>query len=108
MQTNLQSSKSRFKRSGSDLSVKTCSNRQLKIAVLNRQRRQFWAENGVLSVKVIEWSEMIDCNNRPKRDLLNGNFRSYQDNNHVFGAQIIEMSEITCCNEKPITFFQTE
>ena len=53
MQTNLQSSKSRFKRSGSDLSVKTCSNRQLKIAVLNRQRRQFWAENGVLSVTLL-------------------------------------------------------
>ena len=39
----LQSSKLRSTRSGSDLSVKTCSNNQLKIAVLNQQRRRFRA-----------------------------------------------------------------
>ena len=39
----LGSSKRRFKRFRSDLSVKTCSNHQLKIAVLNPQRRRFSA-----------------------------------------------------------------
>ena len=41
--TLLQSSKSRFRRSGSDMSVKTCSECQLKIAVPNRSRRRFRA-----------------------------------------------------------------
>ena len=41
--TLLQSSKSRFRRSGSDLSVKTCSECQLKISVPNRSRRRFRA-----------------------------------------------------------------
>ena len=106
MKTVLQSSESRFNRSGSDLSVKTCSNHQLKMAVLNRQRRRFRAKNDVLSEKMIEISAKIHCNQGPKIDLLNGNLRSYQDGNHVFGAQAIEMSEITCCNENPVTFFQ--
>ena len=87
---------------------KTCSSKQLKISVLNRQQRRFRAENNFLSPKVSELSEMIYCNQGPKRDLLNKNFTSYKDGNHVFGTQTIEMSEITCCNEKPITFFQTE
>ena len=42
-ETTLEPSKSRFKRSKSDLSVKTCSNHQLKIAILNRPRRRFKA-----------------------------------------------------------------
>ena len=108
IKTVLQSSKSRFQRSWSDLSVKTCSNQQLKIAVLNRQQQRFRPENNLLSAKVIQLSEIIYCNNGPERNIVNGNLTSYQDGNHIFGAQTIEMSEITCCNEKPITFFQTE
>ena len=108
IKTILQSSKSRFTRSGSDLSVKTCSNQQLKIAILSRQQQRFRPENNLLSAKVIQLSEIIYCNNGPERDFLNGNLTSYQDGNHIFGAQTIEMSEISCCNEKPITFFQTE
>ena len=46
-ETLLQSSKSRFRRSGSDLSVKTCSDCQLKIAFSN-----------ILSAKVNELSTM--------------------------------------------------
>ena len=87
---------------------KTRSSKQLKIAVLNRQRRRFRPENNVLRAKVIQLSEMIYWNHGPKRDLVNGNCTSYQDGNHVFGTQAIEMSQITCCNEKPITFFQSE
>ena len=106
--TILRSSKLRFKRSGSDLSVKTYLNNRLKIAVLNQQRRRFRPENNLLSAKVIQLREIIYCNNGPERDFLNGNLTSYQDGNHIFGAQTIEMFEISCCNEKPITFFQTE
>ena len=42
-ETILESSKSRLKRSRSDLSVKTCSNHQQKIAVLNPSRPRFRA-----------------------------------------------------------------
>ena len=56
---------------------KTRWSQQLKIAVLNRQRWRFRAENNVLSAKVSELSEMIYCNHGPKRDLLNGNCTSY-------------------------------
>ena len=42
-ETILESSKSRFKRSRSDLSIKNCSNHQLNIPVLNRSRRRFRA-----------------------------------------------------------------
>ena len=83
---------------------KTRSSKQLKIAVLNRQRRRFRPDNNVLRAKVIELTEMIYCNH----DHLDGDLTSYQDGNHVFGAQTIEMNEITCCNEKPISFFQTK
>ena len=41
--TLLQWSKSRFRRSGSNLSVKTCSDIRLKISVSNRSRRRFRA-----------------------------------------------------------------
>ena len=90
------------------MSVKTCSNQQLKIAVLNRQQQRFGPENNLLSAKVIQLREIIYCNNGPGRDIVNGNLTSYQDGNQFFGAQTIEMSKITCFNEKPITFFQTE
>ena len=96
MKTILQASKSRFKRSGGSFSVKTCSNLQPKIAVINLKRQRFRALNDVLSAKVIELSEMIYFSNVPKRDLLSGNFRHYQDGNHVFSTQTIKMSEKTC------------
>ena len=108
IKTVLQSSKSRFQRSWRDLSVKTCSNQQLKIAILNRQQQRFRPKNNLLSANVIHLSEIIVCTNGPGRDIVNGNLTSYQDGNHIFGAQTIDMSETTCCNEKPITFFQTE
>ena len=72
----LEPSKSRFKRSRSDLSVKTCSNHQIKIAVLNRSRRRFRAKDGVFSAEVNELSAMMYYNHGPKRDLLNGNRRT--------------------------------
>ena len=76
IKTVLQSSKSRFKCSWSDLSAKTGSNHKLKIAVLNRKQRRFRAENNLLNAKVIQLSEIIYCNNGPQRDLVNGNLTS--------------------------------
>ena len=67
-ETILESSKSRFKRCRSDFSVKTCSNYQLNIPVLNRSQRRFRALNDVFSAKVNELSAMIYCNHGPKRD----------------------------------------
>ena len=76
IKTVLQSSKSRFKCSWSDSSVKTGSNQQLKIAVLNRKQRRFRDENNLLNAKVIQLIEIIYCNNGPQRDLVNGNLTS--------------------------------
>ena len=72
----LEPSKSRFNRFRSDLSVKTCSNNQLKIAVLNRSRRRFRAKYCVFSAKLNELSAIMYCNHGPKRELLNGNRRT--------------------------------
>ena len=85
-ETLLQSSKSRFRRSGSDLSVKTCSDCQLKIAVPNRSRRRFRAIDDVLSAKMNELSPMITCNRGPKRQLLYRNWRTYGKSAIIFSA----------------------
>ena len=103
-ETILEPSKLRFKRSRSDLSVKTCSNHQLKIAVLNRSERRFRAWNDVFSAKVKELSAMMYCNHGPKRDFFKWKLQNLACRESCFRAQTIEMSEMTCWNVKPITW----
>ena len=85
----LQWSKSRSKRSGSDLSVKKPS-----ISISATFLSSKWC--------------FEHQTQRPKRHLLNKNFLPFQDGNHLFGAQTIEMSEITWWNENLKTFFLTK
>ena len=85
----LQWSKSRSKRSGSDLSVKKPS-----ISISATFLSSKWC--------------FEHQTQRPKRHLLNKNFLPFQDGNHLFGAQTIEMSEITWWNENLKTFLLTK